>query len=181
MTPGLVTLVAKESLEPNSAIGFNSSFRGQFPVEPSPRTFPMIRVAVIDDNPMSRKDLVRILRREPDIRVVAEAETGLPGIREVEEQKPDVILLDNHNPFTDGLEGTELIVSRFQDIRVIVLARDSKNTRLLMNSKHTLAASSCQVGACFHLCQDCSAQEILAAIRTDNPLGEDPVSAPPPA
>jgi len=113
--------------------------------------------------------------------LVAEAETGLSGIRDVAQQKPDVILLDNHNPFTDSLEGTERIVSRFQDIRVIVLARDSKNTRLLMNSKHTLAASSCQVGACFHLCQDCSTQEILAAIRADNPLGEEPASAPPPA
>lgn len=141
----------------------------------------MIRVAVIDDNPTSRKDLVRILGKEPDIRVVAEAETGLPGIREVEEQKPDVILLGNHNPFTDGLEGTELIVSRFQDVRVIVLARDSTSTRLPPYSERTVAASSCQVGACFHLCQDCSAQEILAAIRADNPLGEESASAPPPA
>jgi two-component system response regulator DegU len=125
----------------------------------------MIRVAVIDDNPKSRKDLVKILGKEPDIRVVAEAATNLAGIREVEEQKPDVILLDNNNPFTDGLEGTEKIVSRFEDTRVIVLAMDSKSTLLPLHSKHTMSASSCQIGACFHLCQDCSTQEILAAIR----------------
>jgi hypothetical protein len=28
-----------------------------------------------------------------------------------------------------------------------------------------MTASSCQSGACFHLCQGCSAAEILAAIR----------------
>lgn len=41
----------------------------------------MIRVAIIDDNPESRKDLVNILGKEPDIRVVAEAEANLAGIK----------------------------------------------------------------------------------------------------
>jgi len=71
----------------------------------------MIRVAIIDDNPESRKDLVRILGKESDIRVVAEAEANLAGIREVEQQKPDVIVLESNKPFTDNLEATQTIVS----------------------------------------------------------------------
>jgi DNA-binding NarL/FixJ family response regulator len=117
---------------------------------------PKIRIAVLDSNPKSRKHLVKLLGKQPDISVVAEAETGLAGIKVVEENKPDVILIDNNHPFTDGLETTSMIVSRFPDTRVIVLSMDSKST---------MTASSCQTWACYPRCENCTDKEILAAIR----------------
>ena len=116
----------------------------------------MIKVAIIDDNPRFWKHLVKLLRKEPDISVVAEAETGLAGIKVLEEDEPDVILVDKEKPFTEGLETTEMIVSRFPDTKVIVLS---------MQSKSSITASSCQTWACFSMCQDCTDKEILAAIR----------------
>ena len=117
---------------------------------------PKIRIAVLDSNPKSRKHMVKLLGKEDDLAVIAEADTDLAGINEVEEQKPDVILMDGKNPFTDGLETTEMVVSRFQDTRIIVLSMDRGST---------MAGSSCFVGACFHVCRDCSFNEILAVIR----------------
>jgi DNA-binding NarL/FixJ family response regulator len=125
---------------------------------------PKIRIAVLDSNPKSRKHLVKLLGKQPDISVVAETETGLAGIKVVEENKPDVILIDNNNPFTDGLETTEMIVSRFPDTRVIVLS---------MQSKSTMTASSCQTWACYPMCEKCSAKEILATIRDGFPGVKD--------
>ena len=116
----------------------------------------MIKVAIIDDNPKFRKHLVKLLRKEPDISVVAEAETGLAGIKVLEEDEPDVILVDKEKPFTEGLETTEMIVSRFPDTRIIVLSLQSENS---------VAASKCQTFACYFLCENCSPKEILAAIR----------------
>jgi DNA-binding NarL/FixJ family response regulator len=130
-----------------------------------PMNTQRIRVAIIDSDTKLRKHLGKLLGKEPDIYVVAEAETGLAGIREVEERKPDVILLDSDNPFTDGLESTAMIVSRFQDARIIVLSMDSKSSMLPLHSKQTLTATSCRAGACFHLCRDCSPEELLAAVR----------------
>lgn len=117
----------------------------------------MIRVAIIDDNANSRRHLVKVLGKEPDIRVVVETETGLAAIKGVEQQKPDVILMGNKDAFTDGLETTTMLVSRFEDTRVIVLSQESQRS--------TLTASECMVGTCLPLCQDCSSKEILAAIR----------------
>jgi two-component system, NarL family, response regulator LiaR len=116
-----------------------------------------IRVAILDSNPKSRKHLVKLLGKEDDLEVIAEAETNLAGIREVEEHNPNIILMDNINSFTDGLETTEIVVSKFQDARIIVLSTDS--------SGNPMEGSSCFVGACLHLCQDCNTKEILAAIR----------------
>jgi DNA-binding NarL/FixJ family response regulator len=114
----------------------------------------MIRVAIIDDDPKTRKELAKVLQTDPGIQVVSK--TGLSRIKEIEEQKPDVILLDSKKPFTDCLETTQSIIGRFDDARVIVLS---------MHSKNPLEGSLCQVGACFHLCRDCSAEDLLAAIR----------------
>jgi DNA-binding NarL/FixJ family response regulator len=115
-----------------------------------------IRVAIIDDSPKLRKQLVKLIAKEPDLCVVAEAETGLAEIKELKDQKPDVILMDKNNPFTDGLEATSLIVSRFPDTRIVIISMPSKNH---------IAASSCQTFACYSMCENCSDKEILAAIR----------------
>ena len=123
----------------------------------------MIKVAIIDDNPTSRKELEKLLEKDPDIQVVAE--TGLAGIKEIEEKKPDVILLDNKKPFTDCLETTQTIVGKFESTKIIVLSMDSKDSLLPLQSKHALEGSLCQLGSCFHLCQNCSPEDILAAIK----------------
>jgi two-component system response regulator DegU len=115
-----------------------------------------IRVAILDDNAKFRNHLVKLLGKQPEISVVTSAETGLAGINEIEAHKPDVILMGKINSFTDGLEATEMIVSRFPDTRVIILSMDSKST---------MAASSCQTWACYPRCENCTDKEILAAIR----------------
>ena len=73
---------------------------------------PKIRIAVLDGNPKSRKHLVKLLGNETDLDVVAVSEINLAAISDVEEQKPDVILMDSNNAFTDGLETTEKVCIR---------------------------------------------------------------------
>jgi DNA-binding NarL/FixJ family response regulator len=124
-----------------------------------------IRIAVLDSNPKSRKHLVNLLGKEDDLEVVAEVGSDLAGIREVEEHKPDVILVEDKEPFTDRIENTSLVVAKFPNTRVIVLSIDQKTSMLPLHSAHNMTASSCQTWACYSLCQNCSSDEILAAIR----------------
>ena len=130
---------------------------------------PQIKVAVIDDRPKVRKKLVKLVGKDPDLHVVAEAETDLARIHALEEQRPDVILMDIKEPFTENLETTGMIIGRFPNTRVILLSRHSKNST---------AASFCEKWACYFLCEDCSAKGILAAIREGHQPknGSDPQS-----
>jgi two-component system response regulator DegU len=116
----------------------------------------MIRVAIIDDNPEFREHLVKLFENEPDISVEAVAESVSEGIRAVEEKKPEVILMDGKEPFTENLEATSTVVARFPDTRIIVLSKHSNNS---------VAASCCKAWACFFLCENCSDIEILDAVR----------------
>jgi len=120
-----------------------------------------IRVAIIDDDPKSRKELAGLFQEEQDINIVAEA--SLAEVKEVENQKPDVILIDSMPPFIEGLETNEMVFSSFQDNRIIFLSRDSSGS--------TMTASECQTWACYPMCQNCSTQEILAAIREGHQPG----------
>jgi chemotaxis response regulator CheB len=124
-----------------------------------------IRIAVLDSNPKSRKHLVKLLGKEDDFKVVAETGTDLAGIREVEEYKPDVILVEDKEPFTDRIENTSLVVAKFPNTKVIVLSIDQRRTSLPLHLTHTMTASSCQTWTCYSLCEDCTDKEILAAIR----------------
>jgi chemotaxis response regulator CheB len=128
-------------------------------------TQQQIRVAIVDDNKKFRKHLVKLLGKQLDISVVAEAETDPAGIRELEAHQPDVILVGGREPFTDRIEATSLVVAKFPNTRVIVLSTGQKTSMLPLHSAHTMTASSCQTWACYPMCENCSTEEILATIR----------------
>jgi two-component system response regulator DegU len=115
-----------------------------------------IKVAIIDDQPKARKKLVQLVGKDPGLQVVAEADPGPDGIHYLEENRPDVILLDIKEPFSDSMETTSMIIGKFPDTRVILLSR---------HSRKSISASFCEQWACFFLCEDCNAKGILSAIR----------------
>ena len=63
----------------------------------------MIRVVVVDDEPMVCAHLRTILGSAGDIEVVAEAHDGAAGVQAVRQASPDVVLMDLRMPGTDGL------------------------------------------------------------------------------
>lgn len=62
-----------------------------------------MRVLVVDDEPVARARLVRILARLIDVEVAGEAGDGAEALRMAKELAPDVMLLDIDMPGLDGL------------------------------------------------------------------------------
>ena len=123
---------------------------------PSAKKNPMIRVAIVDDNPAFRDALHFILKREPDLSVVAVAGDGLAAIEIAEQHHPDVMLVDVRLPKMDGLEATRIIASKHPQTRVIVLS-------LFMDDGTRVNAL--KEGAYRYLSKESNRREILAAIR----------------
>ncbi|MEW2133251.1 response regulator transcription factor [Streptomyces sp. NPDC005435] len=67
----------------------------------------MIRVVVVDDEPMVCGFLRTILGSAPDIEVVDEAHDGAAGLEAVRRGRPDVVLMDLRMPGMDGLTAIE--------------------------------------------------------------------------
>jgi DNA-binding NarL/FixJ family response regulator len=69
----------------------------------------MIRVVVVDDEPMVCAHLRVILGAAGDVEVVAEAYDGAEGVEAVVRHRPDVVLMDLRMPGVDGLTAIERI------------------------------------------------------------------------
>lgn len=62
-----------------------------------------MRVLVVDDEPIARRRLIRMLSRIEGVTVAGEAEDGEDALRKVEELAPDLALLDVRMPGLSGL------------------------------------------------------------------------------
>jgi DNA-binding NarL/FixJ family response regulator len=64
----------------------------------------VIRVMVVDDNPVIRGGVRSLLESSDGLEVVGEASTGKEAIERASELKPDVVLCDVRMPVMDGVE-----------------------------------------------------------------------------
>ena len=71
----------------------------------------MIRVMVVDDEKPARDELCWLLKKNQDIKVIAEAENGMKALSILEKEEVDLILLDIQMPGLTGLETAREILS----------------------------------------------------------------------
>jgi two-component system LytT family response regulator len=68
-----------------------------------------LRALIVDDEPLARRRLRTLLRAEPQVEVIGEAEDGDAAVRAVRERSPDLLFLDVQMPGLDGFEVLETI------------------------------------------------------------------------
>ena len=89
---------------------------------------PKIRIVVADDHPIFRDGLCKLLALEEDFEVVAQAQDGRQVLEVLQQQSPDILLLDLKMPGLDGLATLQRLQAVKNKTRVIVLtASDDKN------------------------------------------------------
>jgi DNA-binding NarL/FixJ family response regulator len=82
---------------------------------------PRVRIVAIDDHPIFRDGLRRLLEAEPGFEVVAEGGSGADALRLVKAFAPDILLLDLALPDKPGLEVLRSIEGGLRGTRVVVL------------------------------------------------------------
>src|SRR5690554_3708127 len=81
-----------------------------------------IRVLLADDHAVVRKGIRDFLEADPQICVIAEAEDGANAWQQLEQQPPDVAVLDIRMPGLNGIELTKRIKQHYPQVRVLILS-----------------------------------------------------------
>jgi two-component system LytT family response regulator len=85
---------------------------------------PEIRALIVDDEPVARAGIRRLLEDDPDIIVVGEAGNGRSAVRAITTLRPDLLFLDIQMPEMDGFQVLEQITPQRAPTVVFVTAYD---------------------------------------------------------
>lgn len=68
-----------------------------------------IRILVVDDHEVMRREFCALLRAQPDLDVICDVANGLEALRKAAKLQPDVVLLDISLPGLDGFTTARLM------------------------------------------------------------------------
>jgi NarL family two-component system response regulator LiaR len=89
-----------------------------------------IRLLIVDDHAVVRKGLAMVLRLEPDIEVVGEAENGRVGLEAANSLNPDIVLVDLVMPEMDGQEMALALRKTNPKIKIMMLTGTEVDDRI---------------------------------------------------
>ncbi|MEU8798813.1 response regulator transcription factor [Spirillospora sp. NPDC048819] len=118
----------------------------------------MIRVLLVDDQPLLRGGFRALLNAEDDIEVVAEAADGEQGLALIREHLPDIALIDIQMPVMDGIETTRRIAAdpALAGVHVVILTNYGFDEYVF---------NALRAGAAGFLVKDIEPEDLLHSVR----------------
>jgi two-component system LytT family response regulator len=83
-----------------------------------------ISALVVDDESGARRNLTVLLRRDPDVGIIVECDSGLAAIEQIKRSKPSLLFLDVQMPGIDGFDVLELLGNDLPPVVIFVTAYD---------------------------------------------------------
>ncbi|MFH1479985.1 MAG: response regulator transcription factor [Pseudomonadota bacterium] len=114
-----------------------------------------ISILIADEQKISREGLISMLRNQPNMDVVGEAENGREAVELARKLSPDIVIMDVTLPGLSGIDSTHVINKELKNVKVIALSTytDKRFVRGMV-----------QAGALGYLLKNCGFDELLHAI-----------------
>ena len=118
-----------------------------------------IKIILVDDHQLVRDGIKALLTGIPDLEIIGEASGAGELFRELENLKPDLLIMDISLPEISGIEITKKIRNDYTGIKVLILS---------MYNSEEFILNSIKAGARGYLPKNTSRDELLEAIYTIN-------------
>jgi two-component system, NarL family, invasion response regulator UvrY len=116
----------------------------------------MIKLLIADDYVLIREGLKKVLKDEPNITVVAEAQNGAEVLNKLKKSQANFVVLDINMPVKSGLDVLLDMKRLYPNIPVLILS---------MYPEKTYALRSLKAGASGYLSKESAGEELVAAIQ----------------
>jgi DNA-binding NarL/FixJ family response regulator len=117
----------------------------------------MKKIIVVDDHAPTRTETIRLIGRESDLEVVAEAASGEEAVDVARTTRPDVAIMDILLPNMNGIEASRIIASELAGVRIVALTNHSGSA--LVNAFMAAGGSG-------YVRKDHAFEELIHAIRS---------------
>lgn len=115
-----------------------------------------IKIAIADDHEIFREGFKLLVKKQPELELVGEAENGKELLEVALQQQPDVVIIDIKMPVMDGIEACKILHKKFPDIKVIALS---------MFNDDNLIVDMLEAGARGYLLKNTNKHELLQATK----------------
>lgn len=115
-----------------------------------------IRVLIVDDHPLLRQGLSRLLELEGGIQVIGQASNGVEALRMTSQLNPDVLLLDINMPGMNGIEVAKTVREENPETEILVLT---------IHDNESYVNEMIRIGAKGYLLKDAEPREVVQAIQ----------------
>jgi DNA-binding NarL/FixJ family response regulator len=121
----------------------------------------MIRIVLVDDQSLIRRGMKALLKSDPELEVVGEAENGEMAIAlletlDAESSLPDVVLMDVRMPVMDGVTATQVLCRQFPSLKILILTTFDDEAYV---------RQGIQAGASGYLLKDTPFEELSQSLR----------------
>ena len=116
----------------------------------------MIRVLIVDDQPMVRAGLAAIVGSDPEIDVVGEGGNGEEALALVVAHSPDLVLMDLQMPVMNGVQATRRLKREYPTLPILVLTTYAADEWVF---------DAVRAGAAGYLLKDTRPAQLIAAIK----------------
>ena len=114
------------------------------------------RILIVEDYPLMRAGIAKVLSLEPSFEVVGEAETGSEALDLAIKCYPDVILLDLNLPDISGVDVCKILVRQQPAIKIIILT---------VSDDEIFVLDCIKAGASGYLLKDIAPDTLIEAIQ----------------
>ncbi|HVE63262.1 MAG TPA: response regulator [Mycobacteriales bacterium] len=117
---------------------------------------PPLSLMLVDDHPMWRETLRKVLERSKVGTVVAEASDGREAVELARAARPDVVIMDMHMSGSDGVQATRALSTEMPDVKVLVLSSADDREQVL---------AALRAGASGYLLKTAASKDVIDGVR----------------
>ena len=115
-----------------------------------------VRLLIADDHAVVRQGIRQILSDAPEVKIVAEAATGVEALELMRCSDVDLVLLDLSMPGLNGLDVVRQLRHDRPEVRILVLS---------VHPEEQYAVRVMKAGASGYLTKDSAPEELISALR----------------